>query len=207
MSALTVACVLRSGGEYRPEHVLRLRDQVAKWLFLPHEFVCLTDRPVAGVRCVLLRHDWPGWWSKIELFRPGVLTGAVLYLDLDTLIVGPLHDLVLGHRFTVLRNVWVDPPHERIGSAVMAWDGDLSAIYEAFRADPVGFMTEGTTKDNLGDQGFIQRHSPVPMARWQDLHPGRIVSWRRDCRAGVPAGASIVCFGGPVRPWTVGAAA
>jgi hypothetical protein len=201
VSTLTVACVLRSGGEYRPEHVLALRAAVAKWLFTSHEFVCLTDTPIEGVRCILLRHNWPGWWSKLELWRPGVLSGLVLYLDLDTLIRGPLHDMVFDHRFTVLRNMWVDPPDPRIGSAVMAWHGDLSAIYQQFITAPDAYIAAGTHRGNLGDQGFVQHYWHGPMDRWQDRFPGRIVSYRRDCKAGIPPEASIVCFGGPVRPW------
>jgi hypothetical protein len=198
---LTVACVLKTGGEYTADHVIRLRAGVRRWLTVPFRFVCLTDLPMSDVNCVLLRHGWPGWWSKIELMRPGVLSGPVLYLDLDTLVVGPLDDMALGHRFTVLRNVWVDKPHRRIGSGLMAWNGDLSAIYETFAADPARYMAEPATRDNLGDQGFIQRHSPVEPERWQDLFPGRVVSYRRHCLRGVPRGAAVICFGGQVRPW------
>lgn len=199
--SLTVACVLKSGGEYKPEHVLALRAGVARHLSLPHRFVCLTDTPITDVNCILLHHDWPRWWPKLELWRPGVLTGPVLYIDLDTLIVGPIDDLALGHRFTVLRNVWVEADSPRIGSGLMAWDCDLSHIYRQFCTSPEAYMAAGTTRENLGDQGFIQHYAPVPMDRWQDRFPGMVVSYRRHCARGVPAGASIVCFGGPVRPW------
>ncbi|MHB2169962.1 hypothetical protein [Alsobacter sp. R-9] len=198
---LTVACVLRSGGEYLPHHVVRLREGVRRWLEQPFRFVCLADTPIPEVNCVLLRHDWPRWWAKLELFRPGVLSGRVLYLDLDTDIVGPLDDLVDGHRFTVLRNFWTETG-TRIGSGLMAWNCDLSPLYETFRGHARDFMNLPQTPDNLGDQGFIQRHSPVPMDRWQDRFPGRVVSFRRHCTRGVPPGASIVCYGGPVRPWS-----
>lgn len=200
---LIVACVLRSGGEYGPEHVLRLRGQVATALSRPHRFVCLADCAVEGVETRALLHDWPRWWAKLELFRPGLFDGPVLYLDLDTSLFGRIDDMALGHRFTVLRNVWVNPPNPRIGSAVMAWDGDLSALYAAFAADPERHMAECVTKEKFGDQGFIQTHAPIAMQRWQDLFPGRVVGFRRDCANGIPAGASIICFGGPVRPWSL----
>jgi hypothetical protein len=203
---LSVACVLKSGGEYKPEHVIRLRDAVARWLSLPYLFTCLTDIPQPDYHCILLKDDWPGWWSKISLFRPGLFAGPTLYLDLDTLITGPLDDIATGHRFTVLRNVWVDPPSPRIGSGVMAWDTreapGLASIYERFVDNPARHMRQPQVADNLGDQGFIQRSMPFPAERWQDKHPGRVVSWRRHCAGGgVPPGASIVCFGGKVRPW------
>jgi len=198
---LTVACVLRSGGEYQPEHVHHLRSNVRKFLTFPHRFVCLTDTPLEDVNCILLKHNWPGWWSKMELWRPGLFGGTVLYLDLDTVIVSNIDDMIGGHRFTVLRNIWAKEGDERIGSGLMAWAGDLSDLYETFAANPERWMAAEQTADNWGDQGFIQRHTPVALTRWQDRCPGRVVGWRRDCRRGVPKGASIVCFGGPSRPW------
>ena len=76
-SGLTVACVLRSGGAYGPQHVAGLQAQVAHWL--PRaSFVCLSDVPVPCER-IALQSAWPGWWAKMELFRH--LTGRTLYLD------------------------------------------------------------------------------------------------------------------------------
>jgi hypothetical protein len=199
---LTVACVLKSGGEYTQDHVRHLRDGVARHLALEHRFVCLTDTPMSDVHSILLQHDWPGWWSKIELWRPGLFDGPVIYLDLDTVICRPIDDIVLGHRFTVLRNMWVADGHPRIGSGLMAWNADLSAIYETFRTDPPWFQSQCVTKDNWGDQGFIQRHTPIAPERWQTRHPGRVVSFKRECQAGVPPRASIICFHGQPRPWT-----
>lgn len=203
---LTVAAVLRGGGEYSPEHVERLQEQVTRWLTLKHRFVCLTDQPQSSYHSVLLKHNWPKWWAKIELFRPGLFDGPTLYADLDTTICGPLDGLVTGHRFTVLRNVWVAAPHPRIGSGLMAWDTreapELVRLYDTFRADPKRHMRQPQRPDNLGDQGFIQRYTPIEPERWQDKHPGRVVSWRKHCIDGqVPPRASIICFGGTVRPW------
>lgn len=203
---LTVATVLRLGAEYAPEHVIRIQLQVRRWLTLPHRFVCLTDKPSADYNTILLRHDWPKWWGKIELWREGLFFGPVLYLDLDTTITGPLDEVATGHKFTVLRNFWVPPGHARIGSGVMAWDPwhapELVKIYERFAADPKRWMHDQQSADNLGDQGFIQRNTPIVPERWQDKHPGRVVSYRRHCENGiVPSGASIVCYGGRARPW------
>jgi hypothetical protein len=198
--SLTVACVLRFGGEYGPDHVARLRDGVARHLSLKHRFVCLSDVPVPCER-IPLKHHWPGWFSKIELFRRENLPGDVFYLDLDTCIVGPLDDLVRPHRFTVLRNFWVDANHPRIGSGLMAWGVDLSLIYERFKADARALMDAAVVKENWGDQGIIQRKTPIQPQRWQDVAPGRVVSWKMHCKAGVPPRASIVCFHGQPRPW------
>lgn len=197
---LTVACVLKGGGEYKPDHVARLRDGVAEHLTIPHEFVCMSDVPVP-CRRLFIQHGWPKWWSKLELFRAELFDGPVLYIDLDSLIVGSLDGLALGHTFTVLRNFWAPAGSRRIGSGLMAWNADLSHIYRQFVCAPKGYMDAGVTKENLGDQGFIEQYSRVPFDYWQDKHPGKVVSYRRDCLRGVPPESSVVCFGGPVRPW------
>lgn len=120
---------------------------------------------------------------------------------------GSLDAIVLGHRFTVLQNFWADAYREpgRIGSGLMAWDCDLSGIYESFRHDADRYLAEYKTKAKWGDQGFIKDHAPVEPERWQTKCPGRIVSFKKHVRPsrGVPAGASVVCFHGQPRPWAL----
>lgn len=203
---ITIACVLRSGPEYRVEHVLALRDGVRRHLLMPHRFVCLSDYQGSlldqGVQILPLKHGWPGWFSKIELFAEFTFPGPVVYFDLDTVIVGPLDDIVLGHRFTVLKNFW---RADRIGSGVMAWDTDLSEIYRRFASDPARWMREYKTPDKWGDQQFIFDNTPIQPERWQLNYPGRIVSYKRDIvrlhRGRVPAETSIIAFHGRPRPW------
>lgn len=222
-AAVTVACVLKSGPEYRVEHVLALAAGVRRHLSLEHRFVCLTDldrqafdprpyrfpgfsgrferEPYLGIEVVPLHHRWPGWWSKIELCRGDLFDGPVFYADLDTVIVGRLDDLVLGHRFTVLRNFWSD---KRIGSGLMAWDTDLSAIYERFARNAPAFMAEYVTTERWGDQGFIRFNSPVPFDCWQSVAPGRVVSYKKHVVPNggkIPDGASVIAFHGQPRPW------
>ena len=63
---------------------------VARNLSLPHRFVCLSNVDVPCER-IPLKHDWPGWWSCIELFRPDLpVEGRLLHIELDTLIMGSL---------------------------------------------------------------------------------------------------------------------
>lgn len=198
---LTVACVLKTGGEYAVEHVRTLRDQVRQHLKTTHRFVCLTDGTIDDVETVPLVHGWPGWWSKIELFRPGAVQGPVLYLDLDTAVVGDITDIAEGHWFTVLRNFWRP---DAIGSGLMAWQVTPTFVYDQFLEDPDDFMKSYVVAGRYGDQGFIQDAiSPVDMRYWQDVHPGRVVSYRAHVRPRHfrPTKASIVCFGGQFRPW------
>ena len=92
---MRIVTVLKSRGtfgpsEFQPVHVKALQRQVEKWAPFA-QFTCLSDVPVEGVECVPLKRNWPGWWSKLELFDPE-LGGDFLFTDLDTLIVGPLDD-------------------------------------------------------------------------------------------------------------------
>lgn len=192
MASPLILTVLRAGGEYRPEHVDRIRRQCAE--HAPGvEFRCLTDGDG-------LSHGWPGWWSKMEAFR---LSGPVLYLDLDTTVRGPLQpllDAAAAHDFIALRDF---NPHMRdMGSGLMAWRGDLRWLYQRFAAAPDTAMASCQSRRWFGDQGFIDRNIG-PRAYWQDLLPGAVVSYKKHCRAGVPDGARVVCYHGKPRPWEV----
>lgn len=201
MDQLNVACVLKSGGDYDADHVGRLAAHVKKYLSVPHRFVCLSDIEVPCEH-IPLKHGWPGWWSKIELFRNGIFKGKVFYLDLDTVIISPIDDLALArHRFTMLHSM-SRPTHP--GSGVMSWSTDLSKIYRIFLRNPKHWMKHCTTSECWGDQGFIFAHTPEHPDYWQDRFPGRIVSYKMHCRPNggrVPHGASIVAYHGRPRPW------
>lgn len=193
MVAPRILTVLRTGGEYTKDHVERLRQQCAK--HAPGtEFQCLTDLDGS------LLHDWPGWWCKAELFR---VRGPVLYMDLDTTVCGdlaPLLEVARGRRFVALRDF--NPKHRDMGSGLMAWNGDLSFLYETFSDDPQRHMAENKSGRWLGDQGFIDRHVGE-RDHWQTILPGAVVSWKKHCQGGIPIGAKVVCFHGKPRPWEV----
>ncbi len=206
---LTIACVLRSGPEYRPEHVAALRDGVSKHLTLPHRFVCLSDAPVPCERIPLI-HKWPGYFAKLELFRPGIFDGPVFYIDLDSLLVGSL-DAVVGaeHRFTMLRDFyWPECP----ASGVMAWSVDLSGIYRSFVRNSEPNRRANITRGTAGDQGVIALRTPVAPEFFQDRFPGQMISYKVHVRkaqheresgnGSVPSGAVICCYHGKPRPWS-----
>lgn len=188
---LTVACVLRSGGDFDAEYVERLRDSVARHLELEHRFVALSDVPVPCER-IALKTDWPGWWAKLELFRE-LRTGRTLYFDLDTLIVGPIDAIAATpFEFAMLRD-WARP--ETFNSSVMAWSGDCSGIAQ-------DFTTEGgaayCTPQRWGDQGWIAERAPPPITALQDVFLGSFVSRKLGPRYG--ADERVICFHGQPRP-------
>jgi hypothetical protein len=214
---LTVACVLRPSATYNPTWVYRLQAQVARHLSIPHRFVCLTNAALTGCEAIPLELDvaattgragngWTvhkGWWSKIELFRPGLLTGPTLYLDLDTLVIGSLDGIAgLPHRFTAL----ADFNSGRFGSGMLAWSGDWSLIHEAFLADPERIMAryddrEPAASGRIGDQAFIEDVLADAGEDWESFQAlcgaDLIRSYKvHSCRRERPSGASVVCFHG-----------
>lgn len=169
----------------------RLQNGVSRHLGA-HRFVCLSDVPVPCDR-IPLATKWPGWWPKIELFRPGLLTGRTLYLDLDTIITGPLAGLFRDD-FTMVAD-FLNPAAKNSG--VMAWSGDMSAIWHEMRRNAAATMAhyDAWPGGRIGDQAFIEDTVQA------DTFPqGLVVSFKRDCAAGIPAGAVAVSFHGRRKP-------
>ena len=89
---ITVACVYWKGRfrgrerVFNPKWVSILKNMVERNLDVPHRFVCLSNVEVPCERIPLI-NNWPGYWSKVELFRPNIFKGRVLYLDLDVLVM------------------------------------------------------------------------------------------------------------------------
>lgn len=149
---LTVACVLSEGPTYKEEHVERLHGQVDDFIKQPYQFVCVDDSPL------------PGWWAKIDLFRPDRFSDRVLYLDLDVTVTGGLDELAdYPAPFVIIRD-W-----HRIGynSSVMAWDaGYVDNLYTEFAG------SEDEMARHKGDQDYI----------WAKMH-GEVTFPREWCRS------------------------
>lgn len=198
---ITVASVLRSGGDFTPEYVDRLRRGV--WQHMSGaRFVCLSDTDDVPCERIPLETDWPGYWAKLELFRPGLFDGKVLYLDLDTVITGSLQAVAAyPHTFTVATN-WYHL--DCINSAAMAWSGDWSFLFTGFSRSLMKHYPHATRRG--GDQGYITDQLAANgrgVERFDDLFPGEFVSykahelWQR-------RNASVVLFHGRPRPHEVG---
>lgn len=131
---LVVACVCKLSRRYTPEVVKWLRRQVAARLRFPHKFVCLTDRPELVPGGVRLKHDWPGYWSKLELFAPGVFADGdlVLYLDLDTVFTGDITLPEIPRPGDMSMVVFGPAWWTHYGSGIMVWRAPLTAPYDAF---------------------------------------------------------------------------
>lgn len=195
--AARIALVLRSGGEYTPEHVQRLAFQLA--LYAPdRQVVVLSDADVPGVQRIPLQYDWPGWWAKLELCRPDI-EGDLLYFDLDTVILGPLDDILKVGELTMLADPYKKPGV--LGSGVMyVPQTDRESAWARF----IDRSERHMRSCRGGDQEFfVSTWGAKNIARWQDLVPGQFVSYKADVRGKkVPPDARVVYFHGVPRPWS-----
>ena len=201
---LDVICVCKSGGIYNAEWVRKLRDGVDRNLRIKHRFRCLSDIEVPCER-VPLEKDWPAWWSKIELFKPGLIENPTLYLDLDTVITGPIDGAFeTPVDFAMLRNFWTD---DMVGSGVMWFSGNKvpHGVYTKFAKQASAYIAhhERNAKGPyVGDQAFIWDALNREVEHINDYFDG-IVSYKMHCKKFLPPQAKIVCFHGDPRPTEV----
>lgn len=190
---MIIKTVLKSGGEYKPEHVQRIYDMIRKHVKFHYDFVCYSDLdfPFAG-QIRKLYYGWPNWWSKLEIFRD---IEDSFYIDLDMTIHGDITDIVSrSYDFAALSNM--NPRIAGIGSAMMAWSGNKRFLYDSFRENPHRYIAENKSigTEHWGDQGFI--NSKISnIERFQKIFPDRIKRFNES------GPADIRVFYGRHRPW------
>jgi hypothetical protein len=164
------------------------------------DFTCFTDQddPLPdGVIKRPLPADLPGWWSKCALFRDDLFPKGdrVLYLDLDSVICGPIDALAAYQGpFAILRDF-----HRPGGlqSAIMAWEAGAGHLDEIWNS----YVESGFPNVSGGDQAWIESWRLVSAIRLQDAFPGMFVSYKQI--TGPPDKAAVVVFHGKPRPHEV----
>jgi hypothetical protein len=136
MTAPLICCV-KVGTAYGPEYVTNLRNGVARFCPVPHDFVCFTDSPIEGVDCRDFGGPFlPKWWSKVQLFG---LKQPLIYLDLDVVMVGDLQPLLEWDGFGVIRNPWLPGYNSSVmkltGNEGFVWDRFTPGVMASFRGD------------------------------------------------------------------------
>ena len=99
MNELTIVCV-KWGKKYGADYVNNLFQGLCRHILSSQyrfKLVCFTDDSSgidSAVPCYHLNEeisDWKGWWIKAQIFaRHPMLKKWLLYIDLDTVICGPL---------------------------------------------------------------------------------------------------------------------
>lgn len=195
----TVILVLKSGGEFKTSHVLDLIDQIGP----QYQIKVLSDISIKDVDTIPLKYNWPGWFSKMELFRPDI-KGDFLYMDLDTIVRDNNLDCFFNLPKSFMLSDFYFP--QRPASGVMFLkEEDRKVVWDKWIENP---------EENIkycgvyGDQKFIGEVIPHSgRFKWPD-----IVSYKAHIRypnqgkfekgnGSVPKGAKIICFHGKPRPW------
>ena len=219
---MKLVCVLRSGGDFDTGDLWQLHNSAKKFSLVATEFVCLTDvypGTTAHVDFKVLRHDWPGYWAKLEAFR---IPGPCLYIDLDSVIVGDLSPIMALIEDSP-RIIYTNGGKRGFASGVMGWNEDLSWIPEQFdrlrkrfvpRTSPTGRRYGLNCSDfdlvdlepdvpqasgcwYLGDQDYLRR----VFGRRKIVKLPDVYSYKNDIKGGkLPDDAAIICFHGKPRP-------
>lgn len=152
---LSIVCV-KHGRKYGPEYVNRLhamlrRHQPGAW-----QFVCITDDPTGLDPAVdvidISTIKVAGWWTKIAMFDPRIALrhDTVLYLDLDTVVVGPLEFL---DGLTPGFHIFEHPDAPCFNSSIMLFDRPLARpLFERITARDIARLP--------GDQEWIEECMP-----------------------------------------------
>jgi len=214
---LTIATVLKSGGDYGAAHVRVLHNALMQWCpgYDVGSMVCLTDTPRAVrdyAKPVSLKMNLSGWWSKMELFQRKLFPGPVIYLDLDTLIVGPLGGLVdLALKTPEIGPLMLQGKHpynEQLNypaSGLMMWNqNQMSHVLDQFKKVGPRRVIRRQKKathgaGQQGDQGFIRQVINPP--KIQDYLPERYIRFKREYRKSTDVwpGCNVLCWSGQPR--------
>jgi hypothetical protein len=220
---VNIVCI-KYGRYYSPVYVNRLYAGVRRHLLRPFRFVCVTNDP-AGIRpeveCVPFMENqnvpgrkWPNIFSKLTLFKDGFadLEGPTLYLDLDTLIMGPL-DRFFDYRpgeFCIIHN-WIEfykrifrkAPQIGNSSCFRFEAGASNAVYEFFLREK-----DDPTKRHLFANGSqkLQTRAMFSAGKVNWWPTDWVCSFKRQCIPPVPLnrfleprqpkGASVIAFHG-----------
>lgn len=197
----TILCILKSGGHFTIDYVKRLKNMIERNTTSNYKFLCLSDLKIDFCESKELEHDYPGYWSKIELFKLNITdTKRIIYFDLDTVIVNNIDQIFKVNSDFAALQPW-NPYNRNAGmcaSGLMTWSNekDYSYIYNNFNIEEI-------EKYPRGDQQFVSKMLMDHGDKFeilQNLMPG-IFSYKRQCKRNghYPSNARIICFHGKPR--------
>lgn len=194
------------GNKYGAEYVNRLYKSIVRESGRSgFEFWCFTD-DAADIDSEIICHPLPHakelhtWWNKVWLFGneiPFDIGSRIFYIDLDTLITGDIFPLleVDSEKIIVLKDFYqgIARTAGNIGSGLLLWNhGDYLHVWERFRDD---WQSAIQQVHPHGDQKWLEINIDE-WQHWQDLLPGKVVSFKVDCTNGLPDDARVVCYHG-----------
>ncbi|MFO1141214.1 MAG: glycosyl transferase [Amaricoccus sp.] len=205
------------GTKYGAPYVNRLYAMVARNITPPFSFTCFTDS-AEGFRPEVRAEPLPpldvkmptgtkGIWPKARLWSATLadLTGPVLFMDLDLVVVGSLDDFFsFGDPEDVILARNPNTPLERLGqTSIFRFPvGKLLPLQERFLADP-----QGVADTYQFEQRYVTREAPggvhfwpAPWVRHFRYHCARPLPLNFFMAPRLPSDARVVIFPGALLP-------
>lgn len=202
-SSPVVYCVFKQSSEYSVKHLDWFRRQCARAgaQAIPIYGATGDDVYRGGIRMV---HNWRGWWSKMELFRPDLSSAPILYMDLDTVILNCVSLFATVDRTTLLSDFY--RPEHLQSSVMYLTPEDRARVWAEWIKDPAGHIARFSVRRPgfNGDQNFIEEVLGPGVQRWQDVPGCPVASYKVDVRGkGKEPHSGLIVFHGKPRPWEV----
>lgn len=159
---ITITTVLKTSDRYTSRWIDIMLASLKRNMSIDFEFKPMSDssHPYPSYNFV---QNNPGFWNKVELFRPGLWSGPVLFLDLDTVITGDLAPIIQhcrGQKFLMYRgNPNKDTNITYPASPVMYWEQAPTELWDIWNSQPAAVWYKRYAGGSLGDQAFIRDHA------------------------------------------------
>lgn len=216
--------------EYEPQHVNVMANMLTRNLEgIDHRIICVTDNaggimncetfplwPDAGNLKNATKFYLPSCYRRLKLYDPetqadmGISKGdRIMSIDLDTLITGPLHDLIaIEGRFVGWELKGTHRPKVFNGSLQMFTAGDLAHIWKDF--DPATSPAAAARAGYLGsDQSWLSMKL-IDQEGSVGLKPPLVSSYPLnvrlplmcDSKARIDPKTRLIFYHGRIKPWS-----
>lgn len=169
------------------------------------DFICFSNEELNLHRAILRRNFdiitnkgvLPRLWMFSE--NSGLFGRQTLCLDLDVVITGPLNDIMSYDGEFCTRSKFKPGEKHKLDGDIMSFRAgkeNENRFWKSYIKDP-----KEAIKLTQGRERYWVRHVAGDIAdRWDKVCPGQVVSYKWDCKNGLPENARIVSFHGHPRP-------
>lgn len=205
MACGLIACVLKSGGDFGPEHVNWLYQQCHR-VMPDWNFAVWSDIKIPGMEkfTYSLKKNYPRWWSKFEVYEQWHGT-PILMVDLDTVFLKTL-EILPEHEdeMLIIRDPWKDGgrfPERLAGGFMYLPEWAYDRLASVARNQGIENLIAEFSGD---DQPFLHSLFSKVALRFQDHYLDQIVSYKVHVKGvGLQEDNRVVYFHGQPRPWNV----
>lgn len=201
----TYACVLFKGkhtkvqghsrGIYSPEDVNKLYRGICRHSTKDIRFVCITDFDSGfskEIETVPFLLPYRNYFSLLEIHRPELQLGTVMFTGLDTIFVGQLDDilsytgeygLITNYPKERLNKAWQSVYHriELCNGLLIANAATSNHLWSTYSDDPEYWQSSTVLPEHeLGSEMcFLYEQAPCKVDALDMCYPGKILSYKR----------------------------